>query len=54
MHTRDATEETLLILKQLNLQGLKGVFHCFGGSLVQAQRAVDLGFHLGIERRGYV
>ena len=27
---------------------MRGVFHCFTGSLVQANRAIDLGFKLGI------
>lgn len=27
---------------------LKGIFHCFTGTAVQAQRAIELGFYLGI------
>jgi TatD DNase family protein len=27
---------------------LKGVFHCFSGSLEQAKKIIDLGFYLGI------
>ena len=27
---------------------LKGVFHCFSGDAVQAQKVIDLGFFLGI------
>ncbi|MBE0646297.1 MAG: TatD family hydrolase [Bacteroidales bacterium] len=35
-------------LKTANCQLLRGVFHCFSGNLRQAQRAIDLGFMLGI------
>jgi TatD DNase family protein len=27
---------------------LRGIFHCFGGNISQAQKAVSLGFYLGI------
>jgi len=27
---------------------LKGIFHCFGGSLAQAKQIMDLGFYMGI------
>ena len=32
------------ILDKENCPKLRGVFHCFTGTLEQAQRAIDLGF----------
>ncbi|MCG3766989.1 TatD family deoxyribonuclease [Vibrio cincinnatiensis] len=48
IHTRDSTEETLALIKQEQNGQLRGVFHCFGGSIMQAQAINDLGFHLGL------
>lgn len=46
LHTRNATSETIDICK--NFKGLKGVFHCFGGSVEEAKQIIDLGMYLGI------
>lgn len=48
IHTRNSMEVTLGIIEGRNDKGLRGVFHCFSGDVVQAQRAVNLGFYLGI------
>lgn len=48
MHTRNATQETIDILKQNAHLKNKGVFHCFGGTLEQAREIIDMGFYLGI------
>ncbi|MCG3730304.1 TatD family hydrolase [Vibrio cincinnatiensis] len=48
IHTRDSIEETLALLKQEQNGQLRGVFHCFGGSVMQAQAINGLGFHLGL------
>lgn len=48
IHTRDATDETITLLSLPELKGAKGVFHCFTGTLEQAQQVIDLGFYLGI------
>jgi TatD DNase family protein len=48
LHTRKATEESIQVLKQYNNAGVRGIFHCFGGSLEQARQIIDLGFYLGI------
>jgi TatD DNase family protein len=48
IHCRDAFDEIFEILDKENCNKLRGVFHCFTGTLEQAQRAVDLGFFLGI------
>ncbi|HEQ3587980.1 TPA: TatD family hydrolase [Vibrio harveyi] len=48
IHTRDSIEETLALLRQEQDGRLRGVFHCFGGSLEEAQAINELGFHLGL------
>jgi TatD DNase family protein len=47
LHTRDADEDTLRILREERKNGAyRGVFHCFGGSRELANAAIDLGFHI--------
>jgi TatD DNase family protein len=41
IHQRDAWEDTLEIMKPYT-EKLRGVFHCFGGSLEQANEVIDL------------
>jgi TatD DNase family protein len=48
IHCRDSMDETIALVKELQIEGLKGIFHCFGGSIEQAQQIIDLGFLLGI------
>lgn len=48
LHTRNANQEVLSIIKELQLDGLRGVFHCFSGSLEEAETMIKLGFYLGI------
>lgn len=48
LHTRSADEETIAIVKDYIKDGLRGIFHCFGGTADQAERIVDMGFYLGI------
>ena len=48
IHTRDSIDQTLEILEQEQDGTLRGVFHCFGGSLAQAEAINQLGFHLGL------
>ncbi|MEF1308750.1 TatD family hydrolase [Vibrio mytili] len=48
IHTRDSIEETISLLRQEQDGQLRGVFHCFGGSLEEAQAINKLGFHLGL------
>lgn len=45
IHTRDATEDTINILREYKL---KGVIHCFSGSLEIANIYLSLGYKLGI------
>lgn len=48
IHCREAFDELFALLEELNDEKLFGIFHCFTGSLEQAQHAIDLGFLLGI------
>ncbi|MDN3614692.1 TatD family hydrolase [Vibrio gallaecicus] len=48
IHTRDSIQETLSLLQQEQDGSLRGVFHCFGSSLEEAQAINALGFHLGL------
>ena len=45
IHSRDATEDTINILKKYNV---RGVMHCFSGSLETAKIYTSMGFLLGI------
>ncbi|MEY4702625.1 MAG: hypothetical protein RIR96_522, partial [Bacteroidota bacterium] len=31
-----------------HFEGMRGIFHCFGGSIDEANEIIALGFHLGI------
>jgi TatD DNase family protein len=49
---QDAYEQILEILKNQRIkesknQGIRGVIHCFGGNLEQAQEFLKLGFYIG-------
>lgn len=46
IHNRDATEDTLKILK--SQIPLRGVVHCFNGSKETAIQILEMGFYLGI------
>lgn len=48
IHCREAFDEVFEILAAQRDEKLRGIFHCFTGSLEQAQQAIDLGFYLGI------
>lgn len=48
IHTRNAMQQTIDVVKPYTTIGLKGIFHCFSGSYEQALQIVDTGFYLGI------
>lgn len=48
IHSRESFDETFEVLERKKHPKLRGIFHCFSGDLAQAQRAIDLGFLLGI------
>ncbi len=46
VHTREAQDDTIAILKEENAADVGGVFHCFSGDARLAKDALDLGFLL--------
>jgi TatD DNase family protein len=48
VHTRNAMQETIDVIKPYSEKGLKGIFHCFGGTFQNAKDIIDMGFYLGI------
>lgn len=46
IHTREAQEDTMAILKEERAGEWGGVFHCFTGDAWLAKDGLDLGFHL--------
>ncbi|MDX5477646.1 MAG: TatD family hydrolase [Cyclobacteriaceae bacterium] len=48
LHCRESMDETIAIIKEEKTEDLKGIFHCFSGSLEQAKEIIELGFLLGI------
>jgi len=48
IHSRDATDECIAAVSKFSARGVKGIFHCFGGSLEQARAITGMGMYLGI------
>ena len=48
VHCRNSIDETLELIEPFAAQGLRGVLHCFTGSVEQALRAAELGLYFGI------
>lgn len=48
IHTRNAMQETIEMVKPFAKKGLKGIFHCFSGSHESAKQIIQMGFLLGI------
>jgi TatD DNase family protein len=48
IHCRDAFDEVFAVLRQEHDDNLRGIFHCFTGTLEQANKVIGLGFYLGI------
>jgi TatD DNase family protein len=48
IHSRDSINETIELLEPLLDNSLRGVFHCFSGTLAQAEKIIAMGFSLGI------
>lgn len=48
IHTRDAREDTINLLREHKAPHTKGVLHCFTESLEMAQAAMELGFYISI------
>jgi len=48
IHSRDSFDEIFKVLEKFKSEKLRGIFHCFTGNLDQANKIIDLNFHLGI------
>jgi TatD DNase family protein len=48
IHCRESIDQTIELVEKAQDGSLTGVFHCFSGTLEQAERIVALGFLLGI------
>jgi TatD DNase family protein len=49
LHTRNSIQDTIDIIKELHDGRLRGVFHCFSGTLEEAQQIISMeNFYLGI------
>ena len=48
IHTREATEDTIAVLREAGGGEVQGVMHCFSGSLAEARLALDLGFYISL------
>jgi TatD DNase family protein len=48
IHSRNSIDECIDLVNKNQNGNLKGVFHCFSGSIEQAFRITDLNFYLGI------
>lgn len=48
IHSRESFDVIADVMEEYRGSGLTGVFHCFTGTLAQAERAIGFGFMLGI------
>ncbi len=47
IHSRKSTQDCIDAVNKFEGR-VKGIFHCFGGTLEEAKQIIDLGFYLGI------
>ncbi|MEM7548530.1 MAG: TatD family hydrolase [Bacteroidota bacterium] len=48
LHSRDSFEETFSIMESEKNEKLNGVFHCFTGSIEEAEKVRKIGFYIGL------
>jgi len=48
IHSRESIDILISILEDYNNTGLRGVFHCFTGTIEQAEKIIEMDFLLGI------
>ncbi len=48
IHSRDSMQDCIDIVKQHQNGKLRGIFHCFGGTMDEAKQIMDLNFLMGI------
>lgn len=47
IHSRKSTQECIDVVRKYKGR-VKGIFHCFGGTVEEAKQIIELGFYLGI------
>lgn len=48
IHCRNAFAELMELMTELRDVPMRGIFHCFGGSVEEARQLIGMGFYLGI------
>lgn len=48
IHTRDARDDTLSLLREHKAEHTRGVLHCFTETLDMAQAAIEMGFYISL------
>ncbi len=48
IHTRNAMQQTIALVKEYVPKGIRGIFHCFSGNETDANEIINAGFYLGI------
>ncbi|MGI8582934.1 MAG: TatD family hydrolase [Chitinophagaceae bacterium] len=48
LHTREAVQQSIDVIKEYAGKNLRGIFHCFSGTLQNALDIISTGFYLGI------
>src|SRR5690606_12687607 len=48
LHCRESLTETIDVVRTMNDDQLTGIFHCFSGTVEQAEEIINMGFLLGI------
>ena len=48
IHSRDALDDCIAMIRNDKSENLRGIFHCFSGTATQASEIMDLDFYLGI------
>jgi TatD DNase family protein len=46
IHTREADEDIINIIREKSRTGWRGVFHCFSGDAKMAEQVLEMGFHI--------
>jgi len=48
IHSRESMADSIQIVQEHQKGNLRGIFHCFTGTLEEAKKIIDAGFYLGI------
>lgn len=48
IHSRDAAEDTMCLMKEIHAQEIPGVIHCYSYSREMAQEFIKMGYYIGV------